>query len=254
MNKMNTLKKTYYLALGFVALTSLSSCKGKQSAPLPTQNDTKSNPIYEYKSGNYDGIGKWYLGREIAHVMGFQGMEWLERPEREKEENATTLIENMNIQTGDAIADIGAGSGYHIFKMVEKLKEGKIVAVDIQPEMLEAIQFRKEDLKLENIELILGDEQTTNLPQNSVDKILMVDVYHEFNYPVEMLQSMFQSLKKNGEIYLIEYRLEDPRIPIKTIHKMTEKQAVKEFEANGFKLKKNMSNLPWQHCMVFVKQ
>lgn len=239
----------------FAILGCLSSCKGKQSAPqLERSENPESISGYEFKSGDYNGIGKWYLGREIAHVMGFQGMEWLERPEREQEENSATLIKNMNIQPNDVIADIGAGSGYHVFKMVEKLNDGKIYAVDIQPEMLSAMSVKKESLKLKNIELVLGDEQTTNLPENSIDKILMVDVYHEFNYPVEMIQSMSQALKKNCEVYLIEYRLEDPSIPIKTIHKMSEAQAVKEFKANGFALKKNIGNLPWQHCMVFVKQ
>lgn len=251
---MNLFKTHHYLFIGCTLLTSFLSCKGKQTTPQPNQTVTETSSVYELKSGDYNGIGKWYLGREIAHVMGFQGMEWLERPEREKEENSTTLIKNMNIQPGNVIADIGAGSGYHVFKMVEKLTTGKIFAVDIQPEMLSAMQYRKKELKLENIELVLGDEQTTNLPANSIDKILMVDVYHEFSHPVEMLQSMSQALKKNGEIYLIEYRLEDPSIPIKTIHKMSEEQAVKEFEANGFKLQKNIGNLPWQHCMVFVKQ
>ena len=120
--------------------------------------------------------------------------------------------------------------------------------------MLTAIQERKNSLQQENVELVLGDEKSTYLPENSVDKILMVDVYHEFSFPVEMIQSMKKALRENGEIYLIEYRAEDPNIPIKTIHKMSEAQAVKEFEANGFKLKEIMTNLPWQHCMVFVEQ
>lgn len=233
--------------------TAITSCKGQQPAPQTVQKTSSTDSIYEYKSGDYNGIGKWYLGREIAQVMGFQGMEWLERPEREKEENVATLIKNMDIMPDDHIADIGAGSGYHAFKMVKQLDSGKVYAVDIQPEMLSAIQYKKKSLNIENIDLILGEEITTNLTQNSVDKILMADVYHEFNEPVAMIQSMSQALKKDGEIYLIEYRLEDPNIPIKTIHKMSEAQAVTEFEANGFILKQNIDNLPWQHCMVFVK-
>lgn len=249
---MFTFKKLSYI-LSVTVLLSLWNCKG-QPAPAQTQNQTETRSDYIYKDGDYNGIGKWYMGREIAHVMGFQGMEWLERPEREQEENASNLLKNMNIQPDDVIADIGAGSGYHVFKMVEKCKDGKIYAVDIQPEMLEVIKLRKEDLGLKNVIPILGDVQTTNLPANSTDKILMVDVYHEISHPAEMIQSMERALKKDGEIYLIEYRLEDPTIPIKTIHKMSEKQAIKEFEANGFKLKKNIENLPWQHCMVFVKK
>jgi ubiquinone/menaquinone biosynthesis C-methylase UbiE len=194
------------------------------------------------------------MGREIAHVMGFQGMEWLERPEREKEENTSKLIKNMNLKPDDDIADIGAGSGYHVFKMAKIISSGSIYAVDVQPEMLSAIKTKNEALNHNNIELILGDKTDTYLPENSVDKILMVDVYHEFSFPVEMIQSMKNALRTDGEIYLIEYRAEDPNIPIKTIHKMSEAQAVKEFEANGFRLKENIGNLPWQHCMIFVKE
>lgn len=214
----------------------------------------KTNDNYTYKSGSFDGIGKFYKGREISHVMGYQGIEWLERQEREKEENTSRLIKNMNILPGDTIADIGAGSGYHVFKMAPQASEGLVNAVDIQEEMLIAIAARKKETGLDNIEIVKGEEKSVNLPENSVDKILMVDVYHEFSYPVEMLASMHKALRNNGEVYLIEYRGEDDSIPIKKLHKMTEAQAVKEFEANGFVLKENISNLPWQHCMVFVKK
>ena len=127
-------------------------------------------------------------------------------------------------------------------------------AVDIQNEMLMSIEKTKESGKIINIETILGNEKSANLPKNSVDKILMVDVYHEFNFPVEMIASMKNALKPDGQLFLIEYKAEDSNVPIKKIHKMSEKQAVKEMEAAGFKLKKNINNLPWQHCMVFVKK
>ncbi|AZQ44772.1 class I SAM-dependent methyltransferase [Nonlabens ponticola] len=245
----------YIFSLIFLSF-SLTSCKGQTQTTDSTRSDeqTESSQDYVYKSGSINGIGKWYMGREIAHVMGFQGMEWLERPEREQEENTSILLENMNIQPDDNIADIGAGSGYHVFKMAPQVPEGKIYAVDIQPEMLAAMNYKKEESNIENVELILGSEKSVNLPSNSVDKILMVDVYHEFSFPVAMIASMRKALKKDGEIYLIEYRGEDPQIPIKTIHKMSEAQAVKEFNANGFKLKENIDHLPWQHCMVFVKK
>ena len=126
-------------------------------------------------------------------------------------------------------------------------------AVDIQTEMLMTIEKNKEFSKIKNIETILGTEKSVQLPKNSVDKILMVDVYHEFSFPVEMITSMKNALKPNGQLFLIEYRGEDPLVPIKTIHKMTEKQALKEMESAGFKLKENIDNLPWQHCMIFVK-
>ncbi len=224
---------------------SFFQCKG--------QNE-KNSEHYTYQSGSLDGTGKFYKGREISHVMGYQGIRWLERPEREKEENTTRLIKNLDISSGDSIADIGAGSGYHVFKMAPLAMEGLIYAVDIQPEMLQAIRERKKDSGLNNIEVVKGSESSVNLPENSVDKILMVDVYHEFSYPVEMLESMHRALREDGQIYLIEYRGEDDSIPIKKLHKMTEEQAVEEFKANGFKLKNNISNLPWQHCLVFVKE
>ncbi|KOY52835.1 class I SAM-dependent methyltransferase [Polaribacter dokdonensis] len=209
---------------------------------------------YTYKKGDFNGIGKWYLGREIAYVMGFEGINWLERSSREKEENTSKLIKNMNIKATDVIADIGAGSGYHVFKMASLNYKGDVYAVDIQPEMLNAILRNPKFEKYTNIELVQGDEKSVNLPENTFDKVLMVDVYHEFSYPKEMILSIKKALKSEGKIYLIEYRMEDTSVPIKTIHKMSEKQAIKELEAAGFKLDKNIGNLPWQHCMVFSKQ
>jgi ubiquinone/menaquinone biosynthesis C-methylase UbiE len=186
--------------------------------------------------------------------MGFEGIGWLERSQREKEENVSNLVQNMGIKPNDTIADIGAGSGYHAFRMAPLAKRGLVYAVDIQTEMLMAIENTKETNNIKNIKTILGSEKSVYLPKNSVDKILMVDVYHEFSFPIEMIKSIKSALKPNGQLFLIEYRGEDPNVPIKRIHKMTEKQAVKEMEAAGFKLKINIDNLPWQHCMVFVKK
>jgi SAM-dependent methyltransferase len=208
---------------------------------------------YTFKRGDYNGIGKWYMGREIAYVMGFQGIGWLERSERQKEENVSSLIKNMKIKSNEVIADIGAGSGYHAFRIASLVTNGLVYAVDIQPEMLMAIEKTKEFKKVENIKTILGTEKTVELPKNSVDKILMVDVYHEFSFPVEMINSIKNALKPNGELFLIEYRAEDLKVPIKRIHKMTEEQAVKEMKAAGLVLKENIDNLPWQHCMIFIK-
>ena len=215
------------------------------------QNTNKDNN-YTFKRGDYNGIGKWYMGREIAYVMGFEGIGWLERSEREEEEDVSKLIKNMRIKPNDIVADIGAGSGYHTFKIAALTKNGFVYAVDIQPEMLMVIEETKETGKIKNIETILGTEKSIQLPSNSVDKILMVDVYHEFNFPAEIIVSIKKALKPNGELFLIEYRSEDSSVPIKAIHKMSKKQAVREMEVAGFKLKKNITNLPWQHCMVFV--
>ena len=224
-----------------------------QSNECIAQNSIVENK-YIFKEGDFNGIGKWYMGREIAYVMGYQGIGWLERSEREKEENVSKLIKNMRIKSNDVIADIGAGSGYHTFRMASLTPNGLVYAVDIQTEMLMAIENKKTFSEISNVETILGTEKSVQLPKNSVDKILMVDVYHEFSFPLEMIFSMKNALKSNGELFLIEYRAEDPLVPIKRIHKMSQKQAVKEMEAAGFKLRKNIENLPWQHCMVFVKK
>ena len=221
-----------------------------ESIAQADNNDTK----YTYKRGDYNGIGKWYMGREVAYVMGFQGINWLERSEREIEEDVSTLIKNMEINTDDTIADIGAGSGYHVFRMAPLAENGLVYAVDIQPEMLEAIELKKRSKRVSNVETVLGSEKSINLPKNSLDKILLVDVYHEFSYPAEMVGSIKNALKSNGQLFLIEYRGEDSSVPIKKIHKMTVKQSIKEMEAAGFRLKENIDNLPWQHCMIFEKK
>ena len=208
---------------------------------------------YTYKKGDFNGIGKWYMGREIAYVMGFQGVNWLERSEREIEEDVATLIKNMKIKTDDTIADIGAGSGYHVFKMAPLADKGLVYAVDIQPEMLEAIELKKKSKRVFNVETVLGSAKSINLPKNSLDKVLLVDVYHEFSNPFEMIESIKNALKPNGLLFLIEYRGEDPNVPIKKIHKMTKKQSIAEMRAVGLKLKENIDNLPWQHCMIFEK-
>ena len=163
------------IILVLLMITSIYKCKGQQSTK---ENSTE---IYTYRSGDPNGIGKWYMGREIAHVMGYQGMSWLERSEREEEENSSRLLKNMNIQSGDTIADIGAGSGYRVFKIAPMVGDGKIFAVDIQPEMLAAIETKKNEENSKNIILVQGSEQSVNLPENSVDKVLLVDVYHECN-------------------------------------------------------------------------
>lgn len=242
------MKKNFKNLVFFLLVLSIAGCKGQ------VKNDVKDTDRYTYKTGDFNGIGKWYLGREIAHVMGYQGMAWLEREEREQEENTSILLQNMNIKPGDTIADIGAGSGYHLFKMAPMAQVGLIYGVDLQPEMLAAMKLKKDAGPDKNITLVQGNEQSVKLPENSVDKVLMVDVYHEFNYPYEMLQSVTKAMRPDAKLFLIEYRGEDDSVPIKELHKMTQKQAVKEMKAAGLKLEKNITNLPWQHCMVFVKE
>lgn len=239
---MKSIKSLYF----FLLFLSFSACAQSQS-------DKDNEERYAFKKGDPQGIDKWYMGRQIAYVMGYQGIAWLERQEREKEERTSLLLKNMDLQADDVIADIGAGSGYHVFKMAPQVSEGKVYAVDIQTEMLAAMQIKINREKVENVELIKGTEASVNLPKNSVDKVLLVDVYHEFSFPYESMRSIREALKEDGKVYLIEYRAEDGSVPIKPIHKMTEAQSVKEMEAAGFKLLENIDNLPWQHCMVFVK-
>ena len=208
---------------------------------------------YTVKPGDPNGIHKWYMGRQIAQVMSHYGIGWLEREEREQEENTTQLMKNLDIKPGQVIADIGAGSGYHSTLLSKMVGNGKVYAVDVEPEMIAFLKDRikREDKK--NILPVLSTEKNVALPANSVDKMLLVDVYHEFSFPYEMALSMLEALKPGGKLVLVEFRTEDPNVPIKTIHKMSERQAVKEFKAAGFTFEKNISNLPWQHCLIFRK-
>jgi precorrin-6B methylase 2 len=224
------------------------------SSAVVAQDQKSTANIYTFEKGDPNGTGKRYMGRQIAHVMGFEGMNWLNRPEREAEENSAKLLNNMGIKPGDTIADIGAGSGYHVFKMASIDAEVFVYAVDIQDEMLAVMDYRIDNFDIDNVAVVKGGEQEVNLPENGIDKILMVDVYHEFSYPKEMMKAIKKALRPGGQVYLIEYRAEDINVPIKEVHKMSEKQAILELEAAGFKFKKNIKNLPWQHCLVFVNE
>jgi ubiquinone/menaquinone biosynthesis C-methylase UbiE len=208
---------------------------------------------YILKSGDENGIDKWYMGRQIAQVMSHYGIDWLEREERDKEENTGLLLKNLNVQPGMLIADIGAGSGYYSSLLSKMVGNGKVYAVDVELEMIAFLKDRIKAEKTKNVLPVLSTEQTVGLPANSIDLMLLVDVYHEFSYPYEMGLAMLEALKPGGKLVLVEFRTEDAMVPIKTIHKMSEKQAVREFKAAGFIFEKNISNLPWQHCMVFRK-
>jgi FkbM family methyltransferase len=208
---------------------------------------------YTVKSGDPNGINKWYMGRQIAQVMSHFGIGWLERQEREQEENTTQLLKNLAVQPGMAIADIGAGSGYHSTLLSKMVGDGKVYAVDVEPEMIAYLNERIKREGKKNIIPVVSTEKTVSLPANSMDMMLLVDVYHEFSFPYEMTRSMLEALKPGGKLVLVEFRAEDPNVPIKTIHKMSQQQAVKEFKAAGFSFEKNISNLPWQHCLIFRK-
>lgn len=208
---------------------------------------------YTYGTASPDGIGKFFHGREIAQVMGHPAIGWLERENREDEEAPSRAINALELAPNAVIADIGAGSGYYSFRIAPKVPLGRVMAVDIQPEMMDFLKKRAAELKIMNVVPHLGTVSGLDLPEKSLDAALMVDAYHEFSEPAEMLESLFKSLKPGGRIFLLEYRAEDAEVPIKQLHKMSEAQARLEFESAGFRLVKNLRELPWQHFLVFER-
>jgi ubiquinone/menaquinone biosynthesis C-methylase UbiE len=220
----------------------------KPAAPARTR--------YEFKKDHDpDGIGKFYMGREIAYVMGHQAADWLDRPERIKEERTDKLLKLLALQAGEVVADIGAGSGYFSFPMAKEVRpRGKVYAVDIQKEMLDLIRKRMKARKVSNIEPVLGTETDPKLPAGKIDTILLVDVYHEFSHPYEMTEAMVKALKPGGRIVFVEYRLEDPKVPIKLVHKMSQKQVKKEMTPFPLEHVKTLDGLPWQHVIIFKKK
>ncbi|WP_162415505.1 class I SAM-dependent methyltransferase [Cyclobacterium roseum] len=209
---------------------------------------------YTYETPSRDGSGKWYMGREISQIMGFHGMAWLERPGRAEEENTDLAIENLPLTSNSVVADIGAGSGFYTFRIAEKVPDGKVYAVEIQKEAIDYLQNKADKLNMNQVIPVYGTEKSPNLPNNSLDLILMVDVYHELAFPQEMLQNMRKALKSDGKLVLIEYRGEDPEVAIKPLHKMTVDQVRKELSANGFELVTNGQFLNIQHFLVFGKE
>jgi SAM-dependent methyltransferase len=208
---------------------------------------------YTFGSASRDGTGKFYLGREISQVMGHRGAAWLERPERERVEQPDRVVDSLDLRPDDVVADIGAGTGYFTFRIAERVPEGGVYAVDIQPEMLDIVMERAWEQGFENVEPVRGDVDDPNLPAASVDLALIVDAYHEFSHPREMMQGLVRALRPGGRVVLLEYRAEDPSIPIKPLHKMTEAQVRLELEAAGLRHVKTKDFLPRQHYLVFEK-
>lgn len=212
-----------------------------------------TDSIYTYKPATVDGTGKYYKGREIAQVMGFEGAAWLERNTREQEENTKKAISKLPITPNSVVADIGAGTGYYTFPIAAKVPKGKVYAVEIQQSAITYLQQRGKQLKLNNVIVVKGGEKSPNLPDNAIDLAIMVDVYHELSYPQEMLQAIRRSLKPGGKLLLLEYRGEDPDVEIKPLHKTTIAQLNKELKANGFHLKQDGEFMPIQHYLVYQK-
>ena len=217
---------------------------------------TNLPPRYETRVlHDLDGIGKFYMGREIAHVMGHQAADWLERPEREKEERADLLVPALKLKPGDAVADIGCGSGYYTRRLAKAVgTNGTVFAVDIQPEMLDLLTNRLAAEKIFNVKPVLGTITDPKLPPASADLILMVDVYHEFDHPFEMVEAMCRALKPGGRMVFIEFRKEDPNVPIKEVHKMSEAQVRKEMSVHPLEWVETVGVLPQQHMIMFRKK
>jgi ubiquinone/menaquinone biosynthesis C-methylase UbiE len=190
--------------------------------------------------------------RQPAPVMGSQGAGWLVRAERIQEEQPDQMLKALDIKPGSVVADVGAGVGYHVWRLAEIVgPAGKVFAEDIQPEMLRLLERNISDRRLQNVQIVLGTEKDPKLPAAQVDLVLMVDVYHEFSDPVSMMQNIRKSLKPDGRVVLVEFRKEDDRVPIRPEHKMSTQGVRDELEPLGFKFDKAIEFLPWQHILIF---
>lgn len=242
MLKKTLIKKTFALPLIFVVFYACSQPKIQQQ-----------NQVYSTKTATADGTGKVYFGREIATVMGAAGADWLERNDRQQEENTALAIGKMPLTAASVVADIGAGTGYYTFRIAKKVPHGKVYAVDVQDEFITYLNQKKKESGQQNVQVIKGTEISPNLPDASVDLAVMVDVYHELLYPHEVLQALHKALKPGGKLLLLEYRAEDPKIEIKELHKMSVAQVNKELGNNGFKLYQRNELLPIQHFLLYQK-
>jgi ubiquinone/menaquinone biosynthesis C-methylase UbiE len=241
-----------------VSLMFAPTCANVRFEPASSSSQsgqqTARQPVYDTRAmHDPDGTGKFYMGREIAQVMGHQGADWLERPERAETEMPDRVVKQMRLKLTDVVADIGAGTGYFSFRLSRAVPQGKVYAVDIQPEMLAIIEQRKRSLKADNVVSVLGTEMDATLPAQQVDVVLLVDAYHEFSFPREMMESIVRGLKPGGRVIQVEYRAEDPDVPIKQIHKMSVDQARKEMAAAGLVWRETRDFLPQQHFIVYEK-
>jgi SAM-dependent methyltransferase len=225
------------------------------AGPHPQAGKSPVDSCYEVRAiHDPSGTGKFYMGREIAQVMGPGGIGWLDRPEREEQEHPEIVISALNLHEGETAADLGAGSGYFTFRMAKQVgKTGRVLAVDIQEEMLETLRQRSIAGGFNNVEEIRATETDPHLPEDSVDLVLMVDVYHELSYPFEVMTKVREALKPDGRVVFVEYRKEDPSIPIKELHKMSIEQLVKEMNAVGLTRARIVESLPSQHIVIFKK-
>jgi precorrin-6B methylase 2 len=258
---MNTLPPLFSTVRAFAWTFSVlaASIALVSAAPAPAKPDTltaSERPAYEYhRDHSPDGIGKFYMGREIAQVMGHQGAGWLERPERDEEEKPDLVVEALDLQPGDVVADIGAGTGYFSWRLAQKVgKAGKVYAVEIQQEMIDILSAQMARRDVANVIPIRGTITDPKLPKSSVDLVIMVDVYHEFSHPYEMMEAICRGVKPGGRVVFVEYRAEDPDVPIKPLHKMSEAQIRKEASVHPLIWEKTVPSLPRQHLVIFRRK
>lgn len=251
---MRPMRSHRWLAALWIGLIGAPGCA--QPAGIAPAIARREPPPYEYRAEHDpNGTGKFFLGREIAQVMGHQGADWLERPERLQEERPDLLLSLLGLQPGQTVADIGAGTGYHTWRLAQAVgTNGLVYAVDIQPEMLDLLRRQMAARGIGNVRGILGTEAHPNLPTNAVDLALLVDVYHEFSRPYEMIEALCRSLKPGGRLVLVEFRAEDPEVPIKAVHKMSEAQVRREMALHPLEHVETIGKLPWQHVLVFRRR
>lgn len=225
------------------------------ASPLPTPACEAQTLRYASVPASPDGIGKVYFGREISQVMSFHGAPWLERAERAEEERPDLLLSALELKPGMVVADVGAGTGYYSWRMAERVgATGAVYAVEIQPEMLKLLDKQMARRGVANVKAILGTLTDPGLAAASLDLVIMVDVYHEFEYPYEMLSGIVRALRPGGRVVFVEFKGEDPAVPIKPLHKMTEAQLRKEAGVHPLEWVKTMRTLPWQHVVIFRKR
>jgi ubiquinone/menaquinone biosynthesis C-methylase UbiE len=240
------------LRLLFLALAGTllwTGCRTPEKAPV----ETAAAGTYTQTTPSRDGIGKVYMGREIAQYMSHRGAGWLERDDREREEQPDRVVASLGLNPSDTVVDLGAGTGYFTRRLARAVPEGRVFAVDIQQEMLDLLVAQLREEQIENVEPILGTASDPNLPDAAVDLTLMVDAYHEFEYPAEIMAALYRATVPGGRVVLVEYRGEDPSVPIKPLHKMTEAQVIRELEASGFRHVETLGFLAQQHVLVFER-
>src|SRR6185436_7742020 len=214
----------------------------------------KAAPRYARIAASPDGTGKSYMGREIAQVMSYHGAAWLERAERAQEERPDLVLGALDIRPGMTIADIGAGTGYYARRMARRAgSKGVVYAVEAQPGMMALLEKELARHLATSVKAILGTPTDPRLPEASLDLVVMVDVYHELEYPYEMLSAIVRALKPGGRVAFVEFRANDPAVPIKALHTMTEEQVRKEAAVLPLEWVRTVREMPWQHVVIFRK-